>query len=155
MKGDVIWDSISDLDFYLTAGSTLTGAVIDDESDASSASSTGGSGSCNLYVSKDSTWTVTEDSTLTALSSEGKIVDADGKTVSIVGTDGTVYVQGDSAYKVTVSSYFASCDLANAGTASSWSEHEVSFEINKQAQTTPRAGPNSRHGDFFGSSSGS
>jgi hypothetical protein len=31
MKGDVIWDSISKLDFYMTDGSTLTGAVKDDE----------------------------------------------------------------------------------------------------------------------------
>ena len=31
MEGDVIWDSISDLDFYMTNGSTLTGAIIDDE----------------------------------------------------------------------------------------------------------------------------
>ena len=32
MQGNVIWDSISDLDFYLTDGSSLTGAVVDDES---------------------------------------------------------------------------------------------------------------------------
>ena len=124
MSGNVVWDSISDLDFYITAGSTLAGAVIDDESCAGS----GGSGHCNLYIDKDSTWVVTGDSTLTVLQSEGRIVDADGKTVSIVGADGTVYVQGDSQYKVTVSRYAATCDLTNAGTASSWTEHQVSFE---------------------------
>jgi hypothetical protein len=124
MNGDVVWDSISQLDLYLTSGSSLTGAVVDDESEAGG----GGSGSCSLYVSKDSTWTVTGDSTVTALSSEGIIVDADGKAVSIVGTDGTVYAQGESPYKVTVSRYSTTCDLTNAGTASNWSEHEVSFE---------------------------
>ena len=31
MEGDVVWDSISQLDFYITDGSTLTGAVTDDE----------------------------------------------------------------------------------------------------------------------------
>ena len=31
MQGDVVWDSVSDLDFYMTDGSTLTGAVVDDE----------------------------------------------------------------------------------------------------------------------------
>ena len=34
MQGDVVWDSISQLDFYMTDGSTLTGAVTDDESNA-------------------------------------------------------------------------------------------------------------------------
>jgi hypothetical protein len=124
MNGDVIWDSISDLDLYLTSGSALTGAVLNDESEAGG----GGDGTCNLYVSKDSRWIVTGDSTLTSLESEGAVVDADGKTVSIVGTDGTVYVQGDSPYKVTVSSYSSACDLSGAGAVSSWSEHEVSFE---------------------------
>ena len=32
MKGNVIWDSISDLDFYMTNGSTLEGAFVNDES---------------------------------------------------------------------------------------------------------------------------
>ncbi len=124
MDGDVIWDSISDLDFYLTSGSALTGAVLNDESDAGN----GGDGVCNLYVSKDSRWVVTGDSVLTTLENEGAVVDADGKTVSIIGTDGTVYVQGDSPYKVTVSSYSPACDLTGAGAVSSWSEHEVFFE---------------------------
>lgn len=34
MEGNVIWDSISDLDFYMTGESTLTGAVVQDESNA-------------------------------------------------------------------------------------------------------------------------
>lgn len=61
MQGDVIWDSVSDLDFYMTDGSTLTGAVVDDESCAGE----GGDGVCNFYISDDSTWVVTGDSTLT------------------------------------------------------------------------------------------
>ena len=83
MQGDVIWDSISDLDFYLTEGSSLTGAVVDDESYAGE----GGEGYCNVYVSADSTWTVTGDSTVSSLENEGTIVDSNGKTVTIQGTD--------------------------------------------------------------------
>ena len=105
MQGDVIWDSISDLDFYLTEGSSLTGAVVDDESYAGE----GGEGYCNVYVSADSTWTVTGDSTVSSLENEGTIVDGNGKTVTIQGTDGTVYVQGDSEYTVTVD-----CDVIQA-----------------------------------------
>lgn len=108
MQGDVIWDSISNLDFYLTEGSSLTGAVVDDETYAGE----GGDGYCNVYVSADSTWTVTGDSTASSLENEGTIVDSEGKTVTIQGTDGTVYVEGDSEYTITTGSYSDSADLS-------------------------------------------
>ena len=110
MQGNVIWDSISNLDFYLTEGSSLTGAVVDDESYAGE----GGDGYCNVYVSADSTWTVTGDSTVSSLENEGTIVDSEGKTVTIQGTDGTVYVQGDSGYTITTGSYSDTADLSGA-----------------------------------------
>ena len=110
MQGHVIWDSISDLDFYLTEGSSLTGAVVDDESYAGE----GGEGYCNVYVSADSTWTVTGDSTVSSLENEGTIVDSNGKTVTIQGTDGTVYVQGDSEYTITTGSYSDTADMSGA-----------------------------------------
>lgn len=110
MQGDVIWDSISDLDFYLTEGSSLTGAVVDDESYAGE----GGEGYCNVYVSADSTWTVTGDSTVSSLENGGTIVDSNGKTVTIQGTDGTVYVQGDSEYTITTGSYSDTADMSGA-----------------------------------------
>ena len=110
MQGDVIWDSISDLDFYLTEGSSLTGAVVDDESYAGE----GGEGYCNVYISADSTWTVTGDSTVSSLENEGTIVDGNGKTVTIQGTDGTVYVQGDSEYTITTGFYSDTADMSGA-----------------------------------------
>ena len=110
MVGDVIYDSISTLNFYMTDGSTLKGAFLDDESCAGS----GGNGYANLYISSDSVWTVTEDSVLTNLYCSGKIVDASGKTASIVGTDGTVYVKGTGSVTVTVSSYSSTADLTGA-----------------------------------------
>ena len=116
MNGDVIWDSISTLNFYLTQGSTLTGAVIDDESCAGE----GGEGTASLILDADSKWIVTGDSVLTNLASEGAVVDDAGNTVSIVGQDGTIYVQGDSEYTVTVSNYVESCDLSGAGAVSEW-----------------------------------
>ncbi len=63
MEGDVIWDSISQLDFYMTGGSTLTGAITDDETYAGN----GGDGYCNVYIEKGSTWTVTGDSYSTSV----------------------------------------------------------------------------------------
>jgi len=101
MEGDIIWDSISTLDFDMTDGSVLTGAFIDDES----AAGNGGDGYANLTIDSTSKWVVTGDSVLTSLTNHGTIVDADGNTVTIVGTDGTVYVEGTSSYTITVSSY--------------------------------------------------
>ena len=121
MKGNVIWDSISDLDFYMTNGSTLEGAFVNDESNAGN----GGDGYCNVVIDKDSTWTVTGDSTITSLSNAGTIADADGKTVSIVGTDGTTYVEGDSDYTITVGSYQDSADTSASTTVDDWSSYEV------------------------------
>ena len=121
MKGNVIWDSISDLDFYMTNGSTLEGAFVNDESNAGN----GGDGYCNVVIDKDSAWTVTGDSTITSLSNAGTITDADGKTVSIVGTDGTTYVEGDSDYTITVGSYQDSADTSASTTVDDWSNYEV------------------------------
>ena len=121
MKGNVIWDSISDLDFYMTNGSTLEGAFVNDESNAGN----GGDGYCNVVIDKDSAWTVTGDSTITSLSNAGTITDEDGKTVSIVGTDGTTYVEGDSDYTITVGSYQDSTDTSASTTVDDWSNYEV------------------------------
>lgn len=85
----------------------------------------GGAGYCNVYVSKDSKWVVTGDSTVTSLYSEGTIVDEDGKTVTIVGDDGTKYVTGDSQYTITVEKYDTSADFTNASKSSSWSDYET------------------------------
>ena len=114
MRGDIVWDSISNLSLYVTAGSALTGAGVDDESCAGG----GGAGSCALYIDSGSSWTVTGDSVLTNLYCAGTIADAAGRTVTIAGADGTVYVQGDSPYRITVSAYAAECDLSGAGALS-------------------------------------
>ena len=121
MTGDVIWDSISQLDLYVLDGSTLTGAVLDDESNAGN----GGDRYAALYLDSTSKWVVTGDSTVTSLYNAGTIVDASGNTVSVVGTDGTVYVQGTSQYTITVTSYSTSVDTSAAATADSWSDYEV------------------------------
>lgn len=121
MEGSVIWDTISQLDFYMTDGSNLTGAIIDDESFAGN----GGDGYCNVYVSDDSTWTVTGDSIVSKLSNAGTIVDDSGKTVTVKGTDGTVYVEGDSDYTITVDKYEDTADTSGSDTVASWSDYEV------------------------------
>ncbi len=103
MEGDVIWDSISNLDFTMSNGSSLKGAFIQDESSAGD----GGSGYANLTIGSGCTWTVTADSRVTSLNNSGIIIDSDGKSVSIVGSDGTSFVKGDCAYTITVDTYTA------------------------------------------------
>ena len=121
MEGDIIWDSISRLDFYMLDGSTLTGAVRDDETNAGN----GGNGYANLYISADSTWVVTGDSVLTNLYSAGNIVDEQGRAVTIVDESGNVLVQGTSDYTVTVSSYSTDVDTTGASVSGSFSEYAV------------------------------
>lgn len=121
LAGGIIYDSISSLDFYLTDGSTLAGYFVDDETWAGD----GGDGYCNVYIDSDSTWTVTADSLVDALYNAGTITDEDGNTVTIKGEDGTVYVEGNSAYTITVASYSTEDNTSGADTMTSWSDYEV------------------------------
>lgn len=121
MNGDVIWDSISNLDLYLTESSVLTGAVIDDES----WSGDGGSGYARVVIDGSSSWIVTGNSEVTILECSGTITDAEGNTVSILGTDGTIYVQGDSEYSVTVTSFTTEANLEQAGIMDSFEDHNI------------------------------
>lgn len=104
MKGDIIWDSISTLNFTMKSGSSLTGAIVDDETNAGN----GGDGSANVTIDKTSTWTVTGDSRVSKLVCSGTIVDNQGKNVTIKKSDGTVIKKGSSCYTITVDSYSAS-----------------------------------------------
>ena len=101
MNGNILWDSISTLDFKMENESVLTGAFLQDES----AAGNGGSGYANLSVDETSIWIVTADSTLSVLTCQGTIVDADQNSVTVQGMDGTVYVEGTSPYTITVSAY--------------------------------------------------
>ena len=101
MEGNIIYDSISTLDFSMENGSQLTGAIYDDETWAGD----GGDGSCSVTIDESSTWIVTADSQVTTLTCSGKIIDSQGKTVTIQGSDGTVYVKGNSSVTVTVEQY--------------------------------------------------
>ena len=69
--------------------------------------------------------TYSGDSEITNLYNEGTVVDVDGKTISIVGTDGTTYVEGTSSYTITVEKYSDSADFSGAVEADSWTDLEV------------------------------
>ena len=121
LNGDVLWDSISTLDLYLTEGSVLSGAVIDDESCAGE----GGSGYSRVVIDSSSTWIVTGNSEVTTLECAGTITDKDGKSVTILGTDGTVYAEGTGEYTILVTSYSSTADLQNAGSIDPYEAHNT------------------------------
>lgn len=121
MEGAVIYDSISNLDFYMLEGSVLTGYFVGDESNAGN----GGDGECNVYIDSTSTWIVTADSTVTNLYCEGTITDESGNAVTIADTDGTIYVSGDSEYTITVESYSTSVDTTGASELVSFDDYAV------------------------------
>ena len=68
---------------------------------------------------------VTGDSTLSTLENADTIQDADGKTATIKGIDGIVYVDGDSQYTITVDSYKKTADTSKSFSTTSWSDYEV------------------------------
>ncbi len=121
MEGDVVYDSVSNLDFYMMDGSKLTGAFLDDESCAGD----GGDGVTNVYISEDSTWVVTADSVVTNLYNEGSIVDESGNTVTVVDASGKKLVEGTSSITVTVTSYSDSADFSGAVEEESFADYEV------------------------------
>ena len=62
---------------------------------------------------------------MSRLTNEGTIVDENGKSVTVKGTDGTVYVEGDSEYTITVGSYSEKADTSGATAKPEWSDYEV------------------------------
>lgn len=118
----MIWDQISQLDFYILESSNLTGSIIMDNTLAVN----GGTGYANVHLDEGSSWTVTGDSTLSNLYCAGTIADASGNTVTIQSADGTVYVQGSSEFTITVlDGYAESADLSGASEIENWENFEV------------------------------
>lgn len=118
LSGDVQWDSVSTLKFYLTDKSTLNGAFVQDEKDAGE----GGEGLAELFIDSSSVWYVNGDCTVTKLHCAGTIEDTSGKSVTVRKSDGTVLAEGTSAYSITVEEYDKAPDLSGAGVVSNYEE---------------------------------
>ena len=109
LTGDISVDSISSLDLYFLDGTTYTGQI---QSVANAGgqndSVTNANATVTVNLDQDSTWIVTGDTTVFTLNAEdgAQIVDADGKTVSIVA-DGSTVVKGDSDLTVTVTGSYS------------------------------------------------
>ena len=114
LSGNVVADTISSVDLHLTQASTWTGSASIEQNSAGSTSDA----PITVNVDGTSTWVVTEDCTISALNvaNGARIVDASGRTVSIVA-GGQVVVSGDSDLTVTVTgTYSTDYDGSTAGT---------------------------------------
>ena len=105
LNGEVEADTISSLNLYLLDASTWTGfSTITENSEASTVDEP-----LTINISSDSKWVVTKDCNVSNLYAEdgAQVVDANGKTVSIVANGKTV-VEGDSNITITVNNEYGS-----------------------------------------------
>lgn len=56
---------------------------------------------------------------------DNAMADSEGRGVTMMNPDGSLYVQDDSSSTVTTGVYDTACDTAGAGVPSSWEEHVV------------------------------
>ena len=144
MPGDVVYDTISNLDFYMLEGSSLEGSITCD--DSLNGGNTG-DGVANVYIDADSTWTVTGDSVITGtLYCAGAVENA-----KIVDASGAV-LYGDGQYTVTVGALSDKVDISGAGEVPVWEDYAVenpfadaaapaSGEASGEASGAPAAAP--------------
>ena len=112
LKGDIAADTISTVNVFLTKKTTWTGAASITENANGSTSEA----PITVNVDKTSTWVVTESCTVSNLNvaDGGKVIDANGKTVTVVA-DGKTVVEGTSDITVTVEgTYSTSVTTSNA-----------------------------------------
>lgn len=102
LAGNIDVDTISSLDLYLLDGTTYTGATTISENAAASEQS---DAPISVSIDGDASWVVTADSSVTNLhiADGGKLVDQDGKSVSVKDTSGNILASGESDVTVTVS----------------------------------------------------
>ncbi|PLS29410.1 adhesin [Bifidobacterium parmae] len=107
LAGTVSADTISSVTLNLLDGSTWTGAASITEN-ANASDGTTSDAPITVNVDDSSTWVVTDSTTVSALNvaNGGKVVDADGNTVTIKANGKTV-VKGDSDVTVTVTGDYA------------------------------------------------
>ncbi len=134
LKGDISVDTISSLDFYLLEGSTYTGTTtITTNADAGTTTTS----PISVSVSADSSWIVTDDATVTNLHVEdgAKLVDQDGKNVTILDADGQVLQKGDSDKSATVTGTYDNIVTTNDnntlnGTVINRDDFDVTYTTN-------------------------
>lgn len=105
LKGDIIVDSQSFVDFFLLEGSTWRGGALNFSGSQTMLTSD----KLNVTIDRNSTWIVTKKSTVTTLNLAhgARLVDPQGKSVKIVDSNGFTLVDGASKISVTVTGGFS------------------------------------------------
>lgn len=135
LAGDIYTDGISSVDLYLTKGSSWTGQ-------------TDGEANTSVTVTKGSKWVVTGDCTVSSLNlaSGAKLVDENGKTVSVVANGKTV-VKGKSSVTVTVSgTYSTTASVPSSAKASGGTIKRTTFDEYFGTSTTMGENAGKRRG---------
>ena len=114
LRGDAMLEGLSALKLYLTEGSVWTGCVRAEEASGA-----------DVYMDENASWVVTEDCRIGSLQCSGAVIDAQGRSVTILGSNGTVYCQGEGSVTVTVDSYGNGCDLSGAGEGTEWAAYNL------------------------------
>ena len=83
LDGDILVDSVSELNMYLAEGSTYTGAINE-----------ANEGSVYVQIEAGSTWKLTGDSYVSSLTCEADAIDLNGHTLYV---DGEAYVAGSAS----------------------------------------------------------
>lgn len=126
LKGDIVADTISSVNLYLTRHSTWTGtATIEQNASGSTSDSP-----ITVNIDKTSKWVMTKDCTVSNLNvaKGGKIIDEDGKTVTVVANGKTV-VKGTSSITVTVTgSYSATVKTTSTNRFSTDTINRTAFD---------------------------
>ena len=96
IDGDMIVDSVSALNLYLTEGSSFSGAI----------NASGQAGDVYVEIDEDSTWTLTDDSYVTSLTCVAGSIDLNGHKLYVNGTeyDGSSASTGEAVEIVSESS---------------------------------------------------
>ena len=117
LPGDIVYDSISDLDMYLLDGSVLNGAILIDDSRNGGYS---GDGGMDLTIGPDAVWNVTGPSVINGtLACAGTVTNATIKDFS--GN----FLWGSGPYTVYVRALTGTVDFSGAGTLHDWAEFAV------------------------------
>ncbi len=117
IEGEVLYDTISNLDFYLLDDSEMEGFFTCDDSYNGGYT---GDGVANVYIDASSSWEVTGDSVITGtLYCAGEIEDA-----TVVDTQGNVLF-GSGPNTVTVGAFERTVDASGAGQVPVWSDYAV------------------------------
>ena len=142
LPGDVVYDTISNLDFYLLDGSVLEGAFrLNDTLNGGYS----GDGIANVYIDAGSTWTVTGDSYINGtLACAGTIENA-----TVEDFAGNV-LYGDGEYTVLVGAFTDQVDVSAAGAVPVWEDYAVENPF-RDASGEPSAAPS---GEASGEASG-